>query len=60
MTIVYTCPKCGHDLTEYVSELGIPYRYSCNNCGWYSEIHTYGTNQINDEIIRIPYTDQLL
>ena len=50
MKIIYTCPKCGHDLEDLVLESFPPkYEKRCTNCGW-----NHIENQ-SDEIIRIPY-----
>ena len=48
--IIYTCPKCGHDL-QMVSIATYPPidRYECYNCGWTSE------TEKQQEIIRVPY-----
>lgn len=52
MIIIYTCPKCGHDL-QMVSIATYPPidRYECYNCGWTSE------TEKPQEIIRVPYKE---
>ena len=48
MRVIYTCPKCGHDLTEYVTELGEVYRVACDECGW-------SEDDKKELIVRIPW-----
>ena len=46
--IVYTCPKCGHDLQEVVLTSMSPQRQMyCSCCGW--------SHITRDEIYKIPY-----
>ena len=49
MKIIYTCPKCGHDLVD-VSLCSYPAKNAmyCMNCGFMSEPES-------EEIVRIPY-----
>ena len=48
--IIYTCPKCGGDLQEYVLTSYPPqYKKACPKCGW-SHIE-----KPSDEVVRIPY-----
>ena len=59
MNIIYTCPKCGADLQQQITNsdgqpidfgFGMMFRYVCPECGWY-EFPPH-----NDErVIRIPY-----
>lgn len=49
MTIIETCPKCGHDLLDYVIAVMPPIsRKECEHCGWSWEGKT-------DDIIRVPF-----
>ena len=52
MQIIYTCPKCGHDLQELMLPSNPPqYEKRCPNCGW---------NHIekqDDGFVRIPYNE---
>lgn len=49
MKIIYTCPKCGHDLVD-VCLCSLPPRNAmyCMNCGFQTEAES-------EEIVRIPY-----
>ena len=54
--IIYTCPKCGYDLTEEVLTCIPPKRnYRCFSCGWCS------SQEQNDkeEVIRIPWDENM-
>ena len=53
MQIIYTCPKCGNDLTP-VSTASIPPIRSmqCMACGWSSAGE-------REEVIRIPYSHNM-
>ena len=53
MQIIYTCPRCGHDLIA-ISTASIPPIHSmwCMACGWSSEGE-------REEIIRVPYGDNV-
>lgn len=49
MMIIFTCPKCGHDLESEVLTCYPPiHRYFCPKCGW---SHSKG-----EENIRIPFS----
>lgn len=51
MEVIYTCPKCGHDLQQVVLTCNPPiYRSECPNCGW--------SHERRDNVIRIPYTEE--
>lgn len=46
--IIYTCPKCGHDLlSEVLTCLPPIHRDYCPNCGW--------SHEEREEVVRIPY-----
>lgn len=46
--IIYTCPKCGHDLLSEVLTCNPPiHRNYCPSCGW--------ENSRSEEVVRIPY-----
>lgn len=46
--IIYTCPKCGHDLlSEVLTCLPPIHRDYCPNCGW--------RHEESEEVVRIPY-----
>lgn len=48
--IIYTCPKCGHDLKEEVLTSYPPiYKKYCSNCGW--------SNSEQEEIVRVPFKE---
>lgn len=50
--IIYTCPRCGCDLTEEVLTCTPPKRtYRCFSCGWCS----FDEENVHNEIIRIPW-----
>ena len=47
--IIYTCPRCGHDLQTYVITTIPPItERSCLGCGWSVEEH-------QEKDIRVPY-----
>ena len=53
--IIYTCPKCGSDLTLCVLHSNPPKeQYSCPNCNWTS------VENIQVKTIRIPYNENQL
>lgn len=46
--IIYTCPKCGHDLMSEVIDCYPPiHRDFCPSCGW--------SHSSEEEVIRIPF-----
>ena len=46
--IIYTCPKCGHDLLSEVLTCIPPiHRDYCPSCGW--------SHSKQEEVVRIPY-----
>lgn len=48
--IIYTCPKCGHDLQSEVLTCNPPiHRRYCPGCGW--------ENSKSEEVVRIPYSE---
>lgn len=50
--IIYTCPKCGHDLESEVLTCYPPiHRDFCPNCGW--------SHSSSEKIIRIPFGGNL-
>lgn len=54
MQIIYTCPKCGHDLEEIILTSNPPqHEKRCSNCGWHHIIE-----EKQDFFIRIPYTER--
>ena len=56
--IIYTCPKCFHDLQDLCLPTYPPkYVKACLNCGWRVE---ESTEQIEPtEIIRVPYGQEM-
>lgn len=53
MQIIYTCPKCGHDLQELMLPSNPPqYEKHCPNCGW-----SHIEKQQND-VVRTPYSEK--
>lgn len=49
--VIYTCPKCGVDLTPVVYATYPPIEgYLCSHCGWASEVH-----RKNFSIHRVPF-----
>lgn len=48
--LIYTCPKCGHDLIGSVLTC-IPaiYKYECIKCGW--------SHEEREETVRIPFPE---
>lgn len=49
--IVYTCPKCGSELINYVLTSYPPiYVTKCSNCDW--------ETRKSDKIIKIPYNEE--
>lgn len=52
MQIVYTCPKCGHELVDIVLTSNPPiYKKECYNCGW--------THAERNKIIKIPFDENI-
>ena len=48
--IIYTCPKCGHDLMHEILTCNPPIHNNyCSNCGW--------SHRSTEEIIRVPFSD---
>ena len=48
--IVYTCPKCGHDLLEEAVTTYPPiYVKRCPNCGW--------KHETKSNIVRVPFQE---
>ncbi len=51
MLIIETCPKCGHDLTEYMITTNPEIRVKeCHHCGWKWERREDG-----EEVMRVPF-----
>ena len=52
MQIIYTCPRCGHDLREVMLTCDPPInRKECFNCGWFHE-------DPRDDVVRIPFSEK--
>lgn len=50
MQIIETCPKCGHDLIEYVVAISHAKRIKrCQYCGWAWE------RREDAEVMRVPF-----
>ena len=50
MEIIYTCPKCGHDLQEIILTSYPPqYKKICNHCGY--------TYIEQSSVVRIPFVE---
>lgn len=50
--IIYTCPKCGKELTDKILTIMPPiYIKECLHCGW--------KHEERDKIVRVPYTATL-
>lgn len=51
--IIYTCPKCGHDLANEVLDCYPPInRYVCHSCGW--------SHSEQEKVVRIPFGGNML
>ena len=51
--IIYTCPKCGHDLLSEVLDCYPPiHRDFCPSCGW--------SHSSEEEVIRVPFGENML
>jgi len=48
--LIYTCPKCGHDLMVSVLTCIPPiYKYECVKCGW--------SHEEREEVVRVPFVE---
>ena len=53
MIFIYTCPKCGHDLSNSIIATNPPIQvYECRNCGWSHE------EEEREQNIRIPFPEE--
>lgn len=54
MTIIETCPKCGHDLMDEIicTDPPIPKKI-CYHCGW-----TWTGSAHAEEVVRVPFQEK--